>query len=957
MATIGRITREGSILLSDELNERYPSVTDGLVSYFPLDGVAGAIDVVRGMQSTQHSGKEVNILEAMSADFNDPASWEGSFVWDPVEQALTATGSLTTTSSHFIAVDTSKHWYFRTTVKASNTSRPHYFGMRFYDANFAEIGTGVHYGTFDYTGFNNRTFPDFWDTYTNDAIAGAAKTGEGATGASVFHTGTKYIKLLLLPCYGGTGCQLWVKDIEVFYTDTDISEVSSSSQGTGIVGTTTNQLTFGDFNSFDGWACNDTPGPVTRTMLPGQGFNCRNAVRISKGVGSSAAYFQIQTTFPEVVVAGTSYTASIKYRAYEDATFSIGDFAGPDGNHPSWSTLFDVEIEDGWRWKACSYTYTNGGAAGFPFGVNSVSAEKTIVFCDFQLEKKPYATPFVMGTHSRGTLTFPITTTTTYSLSFEFTPLCANSYSGAVNWVAAANGDNSSLLVWKRTTEDYYRLRTNGPSTDYTFSNTDIVANNRYTVTLVSNGSSTLVYLNGLYKTTIAAVTSLTSLALGHDPLNVSTGMSIFGNLAIYNRALTADEVLRLANSRATMTTAGGIIADGTVEERCGLSAGTYYLPLSGDGYDTTRLIAPYDSSNLAYDDGAVWVGGASTNLFSPNTLSEFIVYSAGYATLGQYGFLSTDVVTISDVSANTTLYSPMIAITYNSTYTVGVKFRKISGTPTFKMQLQGLNAGGYIRETIWTADLQGYAQDVDGWQQLYYTFTFTDNTITLLRVFFQDGEDSTGYTHAYQLKDPVLVNRSFLVPHDASSSAGSLTYNLNSSINLDWSSNWTICYWKKPLATYLHNFTGYSLESIGASTAAYYGYWGKADANDIYVFYTKPTLQALSSIGAAYFNEWQFIAIRCDGANVYFNVWGADGVAIVNDTGVAPATATDCVTAYGYDFKLGGWNGGNPSNAYYRDLTVTKNFLTDDQLAGVHAQAKMRRFGLTTPTLIEEGM
>jgi hypothetical protein len=43
--------------------------------------------------------------------------------------------------------------------------------------------------------------------------------------------------------------------------------------------------------------------------------------------------------------------------------------------------------------------------------------------------------------------------------------------------------------------------------------------------------------------------------------------------------------------------------------------------------------------------------------------------------------------------------------------------------------------------------------------------------------------------------------------------SKSSLEYNLNSSIGLDWSQDWSICYWKKPIGTHTDTLTGYNLK------------------------------------------------------------------------------------------------------------------------------------------------
>ena len=156
------------------------------------------------------------------------------------------------------------------------------------------------------------------------------------------------------------------------------------------------------FNSFAEWNCtDDNPANVSRVLFTTLGYQGRGATTITKTAIATDGYFQVSLVsgFPISFTAGSTFTASVKYKRQDLATnFSIGDWGGPDGNNNVWNFVSDEEIEDGWRLRVVQFTYLNAGSPGFTFGINSTTHDKWITFSDFQLEKKEHATPFFAGT-------------------------------------------------------------------------------------------------------------------------------------------------------------------------------------------------------------------------------------------------------------------------------------------------------------------------------------------------------------------------------------------------------------------------------------------------------------------------------------------------------------------------------------------------------------------------------
>lgn len=141
-----------------------------------------------------------------------------------------------------------------------------------------------------------------------------------------------------------------------------------------------------------------------------------------------------------------------------------------------------------------------------------------------------------------------------------------------------------------------------------------------------------------------------------------------------------------------------------------------------------------------------------TTNLVTPE-FSQWEVDSSGYANTGTRTILSSYYCRIVDVDANTRQSRVFSGVSENSIYTASVKFKKVSGAPTLRFQIQPLNSGGTNLGSIWTTTSQMGIQDTDGWQTAIYTFTTPATTVSI-RWYIQDGNDYTGYTHIFELKE-----------------------------------------------------------------------------------------------------------------------------------------------------------------------------------------------------------
>ena len=191
---------------------------------------------------------------------------------------------------------------------------------------------------------------------------------------------------------------------------------------------------------------------------------------------------------------------------------------------------------------------------------------------------------------------------------------------------------------------------------------------------------------------------------------------------------------------------------------------------LSGDNISlfgkTINISGAAVFSSLATNDSVstaisnIQVGG--TNLLSyTSDLSTWVKDNSEYGVIGTVEKQEDGSVLITDNTSNTRLIyygtgpANSVPAYPNTKYTVSIKFKKQSGTPTFRWQLQEYQNDTHI-STTWTQDLAGHVKDIDGWQTVYATIE-TSSITTGLVLLFQDGEDYTPYVHSFYLKEPKL--------------------------------------------------------------------------------------------------------------------------------------------------------------------------------------------------------
>ncbi|SDC46709.1 hypothetical protein [Geotoga petraea] len=147
---------------------------------------------------------------------------------------------------------------------------------------------------------------------------------------------------------------------------------------------------------------------ISREIIEGGGYNGRNAVKIVKD--DTQINFQIYDTnitsnIKNNIQVGDRISYQIKYKIIDPG--SGGTF-----NFRTWgfSTTYpinDIDIGNGWKLRyGTSPEWTDTSDITGSVGISEMPPNSTILFCDFQIEIKPYPTSFVDGSRAKGKLYF-----------------------------------------------------------------------------------------------------------------------------------------------------------------------------------------------------------------------------------------------------------------------------------------------------------------------------------------------------------------------------------------------------------------------------------------------------------------------------------------------------------------------------------------------------------------------
>ena len=161
----------------------------------------------------------------------------------------------------------------------------------------------------------------------------------------------------------------------------------------------------------------------------------------------------------------------------------------------------------------------------------------------------------------------------------------------------------------------------------------------------------------------------------------------------------------------------------------------------------------------------------------------------SGQSSVGTRTAIATNHVRIVDNGSNTRQHVYVSSLTAGTTYTLSNQFKKISGTPTWRYQIQAYNNSSYVSTIKFTNTAEIGLLDIDGWQTAKWTFTLPANSNKVL-IFFQDGADYTTYDHSFEVKNPQLEAKGHATPYVSGTRS-----NTQSLIDLKRTTDTTVAY------------------------------------------------------------------------------------------------------------------------------------------------------------------
>jgi len=941
MGTVtARVKKDGTLLLKDKLDERLPVITDGLVAHYPLDSKAGAVDVISGRGTAHNFELRTNILDCLYKSWRDPSSWNCSCVWDNAENALRFDTAATALLYAAIPIDTGKNWYISAEFKTgAGATGGMYFGNISMDANMTTLAG--HPGTYDYYGNVGEKPPTTWKLYKNYAIGGAPRTGETSdTNYSTFQTGTKFVYIMILVNYSGTG-PTWIRNLK-FYTDTmsDTSNLVVSDKGIAVQEATTNLITSttGYYSPWGGFS-----GVQSVFTAP----NGSQGIALNAITSGGCGWRFANDNGMIAVTPSTIYTISCKLKATNLAAvhanfFYFYQYTSADvyvTEYGIFTSANAIKLDNGyyfvWALLTTSSTTSKIRSQGYEYTGNQM-----LMAYDFQLEQRSFATAKINGTKPQGLLAIsnPVKTGN-YTINFKCKIL--NIVGSNIGYQSIMSmGNYYSTNSWTimdlsgSTVSGAQCLIRKGNADEWGWASGAFTGAGNFrdenVYTIVRDATYYWCYCNGILVGNInhASTTMQDLIWIGGRNGGGQGGSAIFGELSIYNRVLSDFEIKLLVGEGFKTGLTKSITP--FINESPSMPVDSYYFPLSSNTKDSSRLIDAFQKDNLAFEDSACWVGNAVTNiagdindwgLSCTKPKKNFFVFTGQqYIVKGFSGAIS-------------------------SPYTMTFRLRATKTGQTIRLSCEAGSSGTGYDLTQITRGTKNYSKKI--------TSTGTGSLSSLLYQFAGDnaGDFSELYVDWVQIE-----NNPFASAYTPSTrGTGALTYNLNASIGLDWSGNWSICYWKMPVGCMANTMTQYNIDSLGSNgntVGTGYNWWGKDSGPDTIAGSTPSAFTA-----SDYFNKWHFVTLIKSGTTLTIKEWCIGSQTHVRTITVSTSLANFYVNQYGYDLKLGGYDNGNPVNSFYRDLIVCKRALSDVELQNIYKQFSVNKTKINAKYIIEEGI
>lgn len=879
--TLGRL-KSGNLILTNEINERLPPVTNGLYRHYPFDSSYRAYfpSNIRYIKDWI-SGNSINTynhwVEIQAIDYNGTNVAQGKSgsssigAWNPL-------------------------------VTDGNTATDPYYG--------SPVGGNTDWVIVDLGALYDIEFIKIWHYYGDGRTYRKTKTEVSDDGVNWFTIFDSIVEGEYVETSAG-------KTHDLKTLGTTVNPITSAGSIFDkdvlvIQDATTNLITNGNFSDgVNGWTL--VPPQLGNATLTPTVFYGKTCLYNDVGYYTDTSHYMYTSS----VAASTTYTVSFKvYRISGEILFD------PNGK---WNTGITLTPEVG-EWATYSYSFTTDATAGtvdFNFYSTATSRAKYYL-TDLQLEARPYATAYTETVRpSAGRVDIPFVLKPPYTVNVWHKPMMPLSYvtdQPTSPMILQWNNyyANASISLWNfvKVLRLYVKGNTaagwTGTTSHYTYSGTtwDNVEH-MYTVVAVDNRTFR-VYMDGVYlgqNVNTEDVTNITYLSMG----NTSMPNARYRDLSIYSRALSDSEIASTYKHAMKMETTGQLRVKKLVEEPPAMPDDVYYFPMTEDAANKYQNIKPILTSNLAFENSVMWVGAATTNLFSqtiPSTPDANVVVTE-YGTSNAGNKIYKAAKTTSDALAPWASARLYVNITSGASYTISFKAKSISGED-IKSRIAIHWGGG-------NSAYQRVEYIGDGWYKFSGTYTLAATAVNC-------GVGIVGSSSPFEFiyTEVQMENQTFATPFvNGTRPYARINYTGTSITSTNWQ-EFTFMMW-----------VNYQQSGVWRLSGAWSRwYFGANTSNGLSFSWLDGTQKSFASAsGLIQTNTWYHIAVTIK-ANAQFVIY-------LNGAPVATRTTDINLSSTSMDFAINSFDHnstGYPINGYIKDMIFSDRALTASEVKSIYA-------------------
>lgn len=992
MVTVGRI-KNNDLSILGELNERLPNVTKGLVAHFPLDTKGGAFSGISGHTVKQGMEEGVNLIEAMSLNWRDAEAWASNTIdltpvltYDASRDALRIAGYRNIRLKTPIIIDPNKVYQISMEVlieRRSDANPLSYIGGHSLDVD--GVQTTVNY---DYTIASSwKPQKGIWHTLrvtrtglgvaqsgtstSFDNIKGWKGDGDGNRTIKYYHLGG------LFNYMDGTGIT-YIRNLKIEVVSPDTSNASIDADGLSLNHPSTN-LDLSDIGRCDVYNNHKNATTMIDTGekylgMPVYKVTFIPTTEMQLNSIKSELWNQgiIHTRFN--FKANTPYANSIYWKPISHANM---EFGGNASNVHGFYVGRNEKMLNGWsryyRYRDGKVTEDRIDGTHHTFIVPTAVMNEPISFlyaCPQIEEGRMYPTSYMKPQTSRDVnrieLDDDLINWNAGSMSIKFKPNAgalidsATSQETGYNRILAVINKVVDNSIYEGLTVCYNKQGIYVECVDVISSRfiSDVTAINKFvegewgviTVRWRKTSTAFEMSLSANEQTTYTQVPLSVSpvrngrLSIGNLPDLNRLCPGTYKDFSVYNRYLLDDEVTKLHQGTIGINEVGDMTALSLSEKIIETDNSIFHFPLMTDTDEVRGRASATIAENLTYTREGVYNNGVERVNYTQYGIGNFENYY-NYTRDGD----------------NHIFYRHPESTSYSLYFTVDKLISEMVDGDKYTVS-------GYIY--------------VDGKPTKFATGKVHNSRSALYHA-----TESNGYfasTQVYNSNDdnPMwVVGAGLLVPTPIGSTVeiknlqiikgdvvpaytpenskvSNLSFSLHGDLGLNWGGDWSIVYWKKPIATSggTTPFTGYSIDSLGSThinASGGYWWWGKERNSDMIVSSSPSTIDPVQ-----YFKNWRMISLVKSGDTVNLKEMDYFGNVYKRVGSFADKPADFFVSPDGIDLRLGYYSNleTRMNDSYFRDLIVSSRAFTDNELNDLfNKNLSVSKNGITVRGILKE--